>query len=102
MTLTINSLYIPLSNADGDNSELIDPYGGATHLKNNQIKVVGEKLEDRLKEDPAIALRLLKTNARYGNPEALPKDYAKIIKNHSKSIASLPKELVKKDFIIKC
>ena len=97
--LTINSLYIPLSNADGDNSELIDPYGGATHLKNNQIKVVGEKLEDRLKEDPAIALRLLKTNARYGNPEALPKDYAKIIKNHSKSIASLPKELVKKDFI---
>lgn len=97
--LTINSLYIPLSSSDGDNSDLIDPYGGATHLKNNQIKVVGEKIEDRLKEDPATALRILKINARYGDPDKISKSYKDSIKAHMKDVAALPKELVKKEFI---
>lgn len=97
--LTINSLYIPLSSADGDNSDLIDPYGGATHLKNNQIKIVGDKIEDRLKDDPATALRLLNFNARYGNPDMLHKDYRNGIKSSMKDISALPKEYIKKEFI---
>jgi tRNA nucleotidyltransferase/poly(A) polymerase len=97
--LTINSLYIPLSSSDGDNSELIDPYGGANHLKNNQIKVVGEKIGDRLKDDPATALRIFKINARYGDPDKLPKNYRDTIKSYSKDIAALPKDLFKKEFI---
>lgn len=97
--LTINSLYIPLTSADGDNNELIDPYGGANHLKNNEIKVVGDKIEDRLKEDPSTALRILKINSRYGNPDKLSKNYRDGIKSYSKEVASLPKDLVKKEFI---
>jgi len=97
--LTINSLYIPLTTPDGENNDLIDPYGGATHLKNNQIKVVGDKLEDRLKEDPATALRLLKINARYGDPDKLPSDYANLLKSYMGGVSTLPRDMVKKQFI---
>jgi tRNA nucleotidyltransferase/poly(A) polymerase len=97
--LTINSLYIPLTTADGDNSDLIDPYGGANHLKNNEIKVVGDRIKDRLKEDPATALRMLKLNARYGNPDKLPQGYRDSIKSYSKEISALPKDYVKKEFV---
>lgn len=96
---TINSLYIPLNNADGDNSELLDPYGGANHLKNGDIKFVGDKAEDRIKEDPMTALRLLRINARYGNSESIPKDYEKSIKKHLKDISSVSRESLKKEFI---
>ena len=97
--LTINSLYIPLNTPDGDNSELIDPYGGVNHLKNGSIKFVGDKAEDRIKEDPMTALRLLKINARYGSSPTLPKEYEKSVKNHIKDLGSLPKDSVKKEFI---
>lgn len=97
--LTINSLYIPLSNPDGDNAEILDPYGGVNHLKNGQIKFVGEKYDDRIEEDPMTALRLLKLNTRYGNSSTLPKDYEKSIKNHIKEISKLPKDTFKKEFI---
>jgi tRNA nucleotidyltransferase/poly(A) polymerase len=96
--LTINSLYIPLGTPDGDNSELLDPYGGINHLKNGQIKFVGDKIEDRLKEDPMTAFKVLNLNSRYGG-SSLPKDYEKSIKGHIKNIASLPKEDLKKEFI---
>jgi tRNA nucleotidyltransferase/poly(A) polymerase len=97
--LTINSLYIPLTTPDGDNNDLVDPYGGATHLKNNQVKFVGDKVEDRLKEDPTTAFRLLRINARYGDPDKLPKEYQKAIKGHVKEISSLPKNVVRKEFL---
>lgn len=97
--LTINSLYIPLGNADGENAELLDPYGGANHLKNGEIKFVGGKSDDRLKEDPMTALRLLKINSRYGSSATLPKEYEKSVKGNIKSIAELPKDIVKKEFI---
>jgi tRNA nucleotidyltransferase/poly(A) polymerase len=96
--LTINSLYIPLNTPDGDNSDLLDPYGGINHLKNSQIKFVGDKANDRIKEDPMTAFRLLKINSRYGG-EGLPKEYEKSIKSHIEDISSLPKDVLKKEFI---
>lgn len=94
---TINSLYIPLNTADGDNSDLIDPYGGATHLKNNKIKFVGDEAEKRLQEDPMTALRFLNINSRYGDKE-IPEEYKELIKKHLKD-ANVPKDLAKKEFI---
>ena len=44
--LTINSMYIPLTNDDGANSDLIDPFGGANHLKSGEIKVVGDNFKE--------------------------------------------------------
>jgi len=97
--LTINSLYIPLTNPDGDNNELIDPYGGATDLKNNEMKFVGDNIADRVKEDPNMALRFLRINSRYGNPDTMPEEYQKTFQNNMNKVAELPRELVKKEFV---
>ena len=44
---TVNSMYIPLTSADGANAKLIDPHGGAHHLRAGQIEFVGNP-KDRL------------------------------------------------------
>lgn len=95
---TINSLYIPLTTADGDNSELIDPHGGAHHLKSGEVKAVGDDLEPRMKEDPSTALRYMKTVSRYGDPEKIPEKYKQSIARH-KDMADVPKDHIRKEFL---
>ena len=75
--LTINSMYIPLTNDDGANSDLIDPFGGANHLKSGEIKVVGDNFKDRMKEDPLTAFRMVNHLNRYGKGDSLPEKYSK-------------------------
>jgi tRNA nucleotidyltransferase/poly(A) polymerase len=70
---TINAMYIPLKNSEGENTELLDVYGGAHHLKNGQIVSIG-KFSKRVDEDPVTAHRYLRMQARYGNGE-LPEDH---------------------------
>lgn len=95
---TINSLYIPLTTGDGDNSDLIDPHGGAHHLKSGEIKSVGDGLEDRLKEDPSTALRYMKTVNRFGDSDKIPdKDKASLSRH--KDLTDVPKDHVRKEFL---
>jgi tRNA nucleotidyltransferase/poly(A) polymerase len=95
---TINSLYIPLTTGDGDNTELIDPHGGAHHLKNGEVKAVGDDLESRVSEDPSTALRYMKTVSRYGDPEKIPDKYKQTIARH-KDMTDVPKDHVRKEFL---
>ena len=62
---TINAMYIPLKNSDGDNSELIDIYGGAHHLKNGKIVYING-FSKHVKEDPINAHRMIRMQTRYG------------------------------------
>lgn len=73
---TINSMYIPLKNSDGDNTELIDIFGGAHHLKNGQVVSVGE-FSKKIKDDPITAHRYLRMQARYGKGE-MPEKLANV------------------------
>jgi tRNA nucleotidyltransferase/poly(A) polymerase len=95
---TINSLYIPLTNADGDNADLIDPHGGAHHLKNGEIKAIGDDLESRMGEDPATALRYMRMITRYGNPDKIPEKYQKSIYRH-KDLNGVDKDTLRKEFL---
>jgi tRNA nucleotidyltransferase/poly(A) polymerase len=94
---TINSLYIPLNNADGDNNDLMDPHGGAHHLKNGQIIPINNKFKDRLSEDPSTALRYLNYSNRFSNNESDP-DNEKSILNMDKNY-EIPKDVAKKEFV---
>ena len=95
---TINSLYIPLTTADGDNSDLIDPHGGAHHLKNGEVKAVGDDLEARMSEDPSTAMRYMKMVTRYGNSDKIPeKDQASISRH--KDMNGVDKDTVRKEFL---
>lgn len=71
---TMNALYIPLKNSDGENSELIDFYGGAHHLKNGQIVSIGS-FTKRVKEDPITAHRYIRMESKYGNSKKFPEKY---------------------------
>ena len=95
---TINSLYIPLTTADGDNSELIDPHGGAHHLKNGEVKAVGDNLEARMGEDPSTALRYMKTVTRFGNPDKIPEKDQQSLSRH-KDLHGVDKDHVRKEFL---
>lgn len=65
---TINAMYIPLKNSDGDNTELIDIYGGAHHLKNGHVVSIGS-FSKNVKEDPLLAHRYIRMQSRYGTGE---------------------------------
>ena len=95
---TINAMYIPLTKDDGANNELIDPFGGANHLKSGEIKSVGEKFDDRLGEDPLTAHRLVNLHNRFGSGNELPEKYMKSIKSF-KNFGSVPVAKSKDEFV---
>jgi len=95
---TINAMYIPLTKDDGPNNELIDPFGGANHLKSGEMKSVGEKFNDRLSEDPLTAHRLVNLHNRFGAGDELPEKYMKSIKSF-KNFGSVPLERSKDEFV---
>jgi tRNA nucleotidyltransferase/poly(A) polymerase len=95
---TINSLYIPLTTSDGDNNELIDPHGGAHHLKSGEVVPVGDKFDDRLSEDPSTALRYTKMVSKYGDPDKIPDKHKECIARH-KDLLNVPPEHIHKEFL---
>jgi tRNA nucleotidyltransferase/poly(A) polymerase len=95
---TINAMYIPLTKEDGANTELIDPFGGANHLKGGEIKSIGEKFDDRLKEDPLTAHRLINHFNRFGSGDELPEKYMKSVKAF-KNFGAVSKDKAKDEFV---
>lgn len=65
---TINAMYIPLKNSEGDNTELVDIYGGAHHLKNGKIVAISS-FSKQVEDDPAVAHKYIRMQSRYGNGE---------------------------------
>jgi tRNA nucleotidyltransferase/poly(A) polymerase len=94
---TINSMYIPLNNPDGENTELIDIYGGAHDLKSANLKAVNDKMDDRIEEDPATALRYMKLAPRFGNPNRVEDKIKRAVQ--SGKFATIPKNVIHKEFI---
>lgn len=95
---TINSLYIPLTTADGENNDLIDPHGGAHHLKTGEVKAVNDDFESRVSEDPSTSLRYMKIVNRFGDSSKIPEEYAKSITKH-KDLIGISKDHIRKEFI---
>lgn len=76
---TINAMYIPLNKADGPNSELIDVFGGANHLRSGELKAVDDGFDGRMREDPHTGLRALNMADRYAGGK-LPEPYMDAIR----------------------
>lgn len=90
---TINAMYIPLKNYDGENNELIDIYGGAYDLKNGQIVSIGD-FTKKMQEDPMVAHRYIRMETRYGNNKKFPEK----LKNTTAKLQS-QSPLYKKEFL---
>lgn len=93
---TINAMYIPLTQHDGDNSELIDPLGGAHHLKNNEMVPVAD-FGKNLASDASGGLRYLQMVSRFGDGK-IPDKHAKIISMY-KDMAGVPKGEIRQGFV---
>ena len=64
---TMNGMYIPLAQSDGENSELVDPHGGAHHLKNGEVVAIGS-LIDKMRADPSTGPALCQNVISFRQP----------------------------------
>jgi tRNA nucleotidyltransferase/poly(A) polymerase len=94
---TFNAMYIPLAQSDGDNADLVDPHGGAHHLKNGEVVAIGS-LSDKMKADPSTAQRYVKMLARFGNPGKIPDKYRSTIERF-KDMQDVDKGHIRKEFL---
>lgn len=94
---TMNAMYIPLTTADGPNSKLIDPHGGAHHLRNGEVKFVGNP-KDRLNEDPIRALRYIRFFSKYDSKGKIPDEYKQAIEE-VKDLENVSRESVRDEFV---
>jgi tRNA nucleotidyltransferase/poly(A) polymerase len=77
--LTINSMYIELTKADGENNKLYDPTGKGWHdAKNGVVRTVG-KAEDRFNEDKLRVLRAIRFHSRFGKNTTMDDDIEKAL-----------------------
>jgi len=79
--LTINALYLKLKNSDGDNSELIDPVGGAHDLKTGQI-ITCEPHEKSFSRHEYLPFRLAKICSIYSDDNRIPEKYLSYISDN--------------------
>ena len=94
---TINSMGIPLNSADGANAKLVDPHGGAHHLKTGEVRFVGNPKE-RLEEDQLRALRYIRFVARFNSSASIPPEYKEAIEE-IKELPSVSRERIRDEFI---
>lgn len=78
---TFNSMYLPLNNSDGENSDLLDPFGGINDLKNKRVIFVNNEMLKRITEDPHVLMRYIHMLNRFG--EKMDSDLANTVKKMS-------------------
>lgn len=93
---TINAMYVPLTNADGDNNKLVDPHGGVHHLKKGEVRFVGNP-KDRLGEDQLRALRFIRFHSRFDKKD-VPPDVKKAIEE-IKELRAVSPERIRQEFV---
>ena len=78
--LTINALYLRLKNSDGENSELLDPVGGAHDLKTGEITTV-EDPQMTFSRDHYLPFRLADICCRFYQEKKIPEKFLSMIDN---------------------
>jgi tRNA nucleotidyltransferase/poly(A) polymerase len=94
---TINSMYIPLTTADGPNSKLIDPHGGVHHLRSKEIHWIGNA-KDRLEEDQLRALRFIRQVQSHGQNTKVT-DEIKQAFDDIKELPAVSRERIRDEFL---
>lgn len=96
--LTINSLYIELTKADGENGKLFDPTGKGMHdVKHSVVRTVG-KPEDRFGEDKLRVLRAIRFHCRFGDGSQMDPEIEKAIPKF-KHLEGVALERIRDEFL---
>lgn len=94
---TMNSMYIPITTADGANTKLIDPHGGAHALRRGEVQWIGNP-KDRLEEDQLRAMRYVRQIATYGKNTKITDDVKSAI-NDIKDLPAVSRERIRDEFL---
>ncbi len=94
---TINAMAIPLTSADGPNAKLMDPHGGAHHLKSGDVRFVGDP-KSRLQEDEGRALRYIRFASRTNGQGTIPQEYKDAI-SEIKDLHNVSREQIRDEFV---
>jgi len=95
--LTINAMYIELTNSEGDNSKLYDPTHNGWHdIRNGIVRAVGNARE-RFQEDPLRTLRAIRFHCRFGKGFRMHEDIEKALPEF-KDLEGVALERVRKEF----
>lgn len=96
--LTMNSLYLLLSNPDGPNNQLTDFHGGVRDIESGDVRFVG-KPEERLEEDLLRALRYARFAARFGKNDISPETERAIVNAAPKIRQAVSPERIQQEFV---
>jgi len=88
--ITINAMYIKLKDAEGENSELLDPQGGMHDLKAGIIQLI-KPSEKSFEKNPYLPFALCNVAARFAKNGILSRDMtAEILEfKHSQFVSSI-------------
>jgi tRNA nucleotidyltransferase/poly(A) polymerase len=96
--LTINSMYIDLTKADGENNKLYDPTGKGLHdIRNGVVRAVG-KADERFKEDKLRIMRAIRFHCRFGKGSKMDADIEKAIPRFA-SMKGVALERIRDEFL---
>ena len=77
--LTINSMYIELSKADGENKKLYDPTRKGYHdVFSNTVRTVG-KAEKKFAEDKTRVMKAIRFHCKFGKSKSMDKEISEAI-----------------------
>lgn len=96
--LTINSMYLTLTNDNGPNTDITDFHGGVHDLAQNNVKFVGNA-KDRLGEDNLRALRYARFAAKFGKGKVDPEIAAHIKEMGPEIQKSVSPERIREEFL---
>lgn len=97
---TFNAMYIPLTAADGPNNKMIDLYGGAHHLRNGDVRFIGDPREklDGDEDSQLRALRFVRFASGLNSNDTIPDEYKAAISNIS-DMPGVSRERMRDEFL---
>ena len=95
---TINSMYIELSKADGENKKLYDPTKkGYADAHEGRVRAVGDA-EKRFKEDGIRVLRAIRFHSKYGTDKSIDPELSRAIPKFAE-MEGIALERIREEFL---
>jgi tRNA nucleotidyltransferase/poly(A) polymerase len=96
--LTINSMYIELTKADGENKKLYDPTRKGYHdVFSGAVRTVG-KAEKRFEEDKLRVMRAIRFHCKFGKSKAMDQDMKDAIPKFA-NLDGVASERIREEFL---
>ena len=96
--MTMDSMYIELTKADGENKKLYDPTRKGYHdVFSGTVRTVG-KAEDRLSEDKSRVMKAIRLHCKFGKSKSMDKEMEAAIPKFA-DLEGVPMSKIREEFL---